>query len=106
MSLRLRLIGLIAGALALSLALGAAIACLNASRSVETEMRSAATVARQLIETGIARLGAAGRPREDLEALIASFRGNRHLRVYLTSDGTAMAVPTLEMPAFGKVPGW
>ena len=106
MSLRLRLIGLIAGALALSLALGAAIACLNASRSVETEMRSAATVARQVIETGIARLGTAEHPREDLEALVASFRGNRHLRVYLTSDGAAMAAPTLEVPAFGKVPGW
>ena len=106
MSLRLRLIGLIAGALALSLALGAGIACLNASRSVETEMRSAAMVARQVIETGIARLGTAENPQADLEALVASFRGNRHLRVYLTSDSAAMAAPTREMPAFGKVPGW
>ena len=106
MSLRLRLIGLIAGALALSLALGAAIACFNASRSVETEMRSAATVARQVIETSLARLGTAAHPQEDLEALVASFRGNRHLRVFLTGAGTAVAAPTVEIPAFGKVPGW
>jgi hypothetical protein len=40
MSLRLRLIGLVCGALVVSLILGGAAAWFNATRSVRTEMRS------------------------------------------------------------------
>jgi two-component system sensor histidine kinase UhpB len=106
MSLRLRLIGLIAVVFAVSLLLGGMIACFNASRSVQTEMRSASAVARQLIETGIAGLGRSQDPKRDLENLIASFKGNRHLRVVLAGDGAAVAAPVVEEPPLGQVPRW
>jgi len=81
MSLRLRLIALVCGALVLSLVLGGATAWLNASRSVRTEMRSALLVGRQTIESAIERLQQAREPLRDLDELVVSFEGNRHLRV-------------------------
>jgi two-component system, NarL family, sensor histidine kinase UhpB len=101
LSLRLRLIGLVAVVFALSLALGGTVACLNASRSVQVEMRSALAAARQTIETAVAALGRSDAPRRDLEQLIASFRENRHLRVSL--DGESRAAET---PPPAEVPGW
>ncbi len=92
-SLRLRLIGLVALVFAASLALGGTAACLNASRSVEAEMRSALAVGQQIIVLGIADLDRSGDPARDLERLVASFRGNRHLRVSLAGDERAVAAP-------------
>jgi len=106
MSLRLRLIGLIAILLVASLAFGGVIACLNASRSVETEMRSALAVARNMIESGMAGLDRSADPRRDLEELVESFAGNRHLRVALAGDAAAVAGPALESPPVGEVPAW
>jgi two-component system sensor histidine kinase UhpB len=106
MSLRLFLIGLIAMILAASILLGGAIAVFNASRSVETEMRSALAVARQMIETSIARLGNSDDPRRDLEYLVGAFKGNRHLRVVLAGDEAAVADPAVESAPLGEVPGW
>jgi hypothetical protein len=81
MSLRWRLIALVCGALVLSLVLGGATAWLNASHSVRTEMRSALLVSRQTIESAIERLQPAREPLRDLDELVVSFEGNRHLRV-------------------------
>jgi two-component system sensor histidine kinase UhpB len=105
MSLRIRLILLIALALALSLALGGTLAWLNAKRSVAIEMDAALTVARQTIESGVA--SAAGSPdwRRDLDRMVASFAGNRHLRVSLAGDGV-VARPSVESPPVGAVPPW
>ena len=100
LSLRLRLIGLVAMVFVLSLAFGGTVACLNASRSVQAEMRAALAAARQTIATAAAALGRSDAPRRDLDQLIASFRGNRHLRVAL--DGETGADP----PPLAEVPGW
>src|SRR6516165_3988402 len=80
MSLRFRLIGLVCLVLLISLALGAAIAYSNASRSVRTEMRAALLVGRQTIENTVERLQTARDPLRDLDDLVASFNGNRHHR--------------------------
>jgi two-component system, NarL family, sensor histidine kinase UhpB len=106
MSLRLRLIGLICIALVLSLTLGGAVAWLNATRSVRTEMRSALLVGRQTIENAIARLRNAPDPSRGLDDLVASFAGNRHLRVRFIGDPMAATAPVVERPAFGTIPGW
>ena len=106
MSLRLFLIVMIAIILAASLAVGGVIACFNASRSVQTEMRSALAVAQQVIETSIAQLGGSDDPRRDIERLVASFKGNRHLRVVVSGDEDAVAAPTVELPPVGEVPDW
>jgi two-component system, NarL family, sensor histidine kinase UhpB len=106
MSLRLRLIGQVCIALVLSLTLGSAAAWLNATRSVRNEMRSALLVGRQTIENGIERLQNASDPSRALDDLVASFAGNRHLRVRFIGDPMAVTGPVVERPAFGTIPGW
>jgi two-component system sensor histidine kinase UhpB len=106
MSLRFRLIGLVLAALVLSLVLGGATAWLNASRSVRTEMRAALLVGRQTIDSAIERLQQARDPSRDLDELVASFEGNRHLRVRLIGEAQAVAGPTVERSPFGAVPEW
>ena len=106
MSLRFRLISLVCIVLLISLALGGAIAYSNASRSIRIEMRAALLVGRQTIESGVERLQSAGDPLRDLDDLIASFKGNRHLRVRLSGEAAAIAAPAVEKAALGAVPGW
>lgn len=106
MSLHARLVGLICIALAASLTFGLAIACLSASRSVQTEMRSALAVAQQTIENGLDGLKNSQDPFGDLESLIAPFRGNRHLTIFVTGDDGAIVVPVPEAPALGDIPAW
>jgi hypothetical protein len=90
----------------LSLVLGGATAWLDASRSVRTEMRAALLVGRQTVESAIERLQQARDPSRDLDELVASFEGNRHLRVRLVGEAQAIAAPVVESPPFGAVPNW
>ena len=106
MSLRFRLIGLVCLILLTSLVFGGVIACRNASRSVRTEMRAALLVGRQTIENAVERLQNAANPANDLRDLVASFNGNRHLRVWLIGDAAAIAQPSVEKSPFGGVPFW
>lgn len=106
MSLRFRLSSLVCVVLVLSLALGGLVAYGNAVRSVRTEMRAALLVGRQTIETGIERLRSSADPSRDLDQLIASFEGNRHLRVWLGGAKPVVAAPVAEQAQFGRVPGW
>ncbi len=106
MSLRFRLIGMVCVALLVSLALGGATAWINASRSVRTEMRAALLVGRQTIENAIERLQNSRDPSRDLDDLVASFEGNRHLRVRLIGEAQAIAAPIVERPSFGPLPRW
>ncbi|MFZ0494911.1 MAG: ATP-binding protein [Methylocella sp.] len=106
MSLRIRLICLIALVLVLSLAVEGTIVSFNASRSVPTEMNSALQVGQQIVKSALAGLPESPDPRRSLEDLVASFKGNRHLRVSLTGDASASAEPSLASSHFGAVPPW
>ena len=66
MSLRLRLIALVAVALLLSLVLGGAVILLNASESVRTELRSALVVGRQTVENAAREIDGSPAPHRDL----------------------------------------
>src|SRR5690242_17820370 len=104
-SLRLRLIGLVAIGLAVSMVLGAAIAAVGASRSVQTEMQAALGVARRAVENAAAAGGA--EPRGAVESVIAAFNDNRHVRLRLEVAGrAASAAPPVEEPPIGAVPAW
>jgi hypothetical protein len=92
MALRFRLIALAAMVLMASLAAGGAIACFNATRSVRTEMLSALLVGRQTVENAVKTLQGTPDPRRHLDDLVASFEGNRHLRVSLSEGGVAAAL--------------
>jgi two-component system sensor histidine kinase UhpB len=106
MSLRWRLIGLVAIALVLSLGLAAALACFNASRSVGIEMRAALLVGVHTVENAVPGVQASVEPQRDLERLVALFHGNRHLRVSLAADPGSVAAPDIEKSPFGRVPHW
>jgi two-component system sensor histidine kinase UhpB len=106
MSLRFRLIALVCGVLLISLALDGVIAYANASRSVRTEMRAAFLVGRQTVVSAIERLQNAPDPLRDLADLVASFSGNRHLRVQHAGQPRAIATPTIEKSKFGRPPEW
>ncbi|HEY7991158.1 MAG TPA: histidine kinase [Stellaceae bacterium] len=105
MPLRIRLILLVSLVLALSLAFGGGLASLNASRSVRTEMDSALQVARQSIESGIETAAASPDWRRDIDRLVATFDGNRHVRVALAGDDI-VARPPVESSTIGSVPSW
>jgi hypothetical protein len=64
MSLRIRLICLIALVLVLSLAVEGTIVSFNASRSVSTEMNSALQVGQQIVKSALAGLPESPDPRE------------------------------------------
>jgi len=106
MSLRLRLICLIAIVLAASLAVEGTIVFFNASRSVQTEMNSALQVGEQIVKDALSRLPESPNRRRDLEGLVAAFKGNRHLRVSLTGGAIAAVEPPLERSHFGAVSHW
>jgi two-component system sensor histidine kinase UhpB len=108
MSLRLRLIALVAIDLLLSLAVAGGMGCVNASRSVQNEMRAALAVARQAVENAMApeASGAPADLRHEIERVIATFDGNRHVRLKLAHARSASAIPVPEKPAIGKVPEW
>jgi len=105
-SLRFRLIALVCLALVVSLALGGATAWVNATRSVRTEMRSALLVSRRTIDIAIERLHQTPDPSRHLDELVASFEGNRHLRVRFIGEASALTAPIVEKPPFGAVPDW
>ena len=106
MSLRFRLIGLVCVVLLISLVLDGVIAYSNASRSVRTEMRAAFLVGRQTIVSAIERLQTTPEPSRALDDLVASFNGNRHLRVRHAGETPAFASPTVEKSKFGRAPTW
>jgi len=106
MSLRFRLISLVCAVLLVSLGLGSAVAYSNARRSVRTEMRAALLVGRQTVVNAIERLRNIDDPARDLDRLVASFDGNRHLRVRLNGAASALAAPHAERSVFGRVPDW
>lgn len=106
MSLRLRLISLVTVALVISILLGIAIACYNASGSVGVEMRSALLVGRRAVENAAPGIAVSPEPRRDLARLVAVFAGDRHIRVSLADDPAVAAGPLVETSPFGDPPGW
>jgi len=106
MSLRFRLIALVWVVLPVSLAFGSLAAWVNASRSVHVEMHAALQVARQTVQTGVERLQTARDPARYRDDLIASFNGNRHLRVWLVGANGAATLPVTERSPLGAVPAW
>ena len=69
-------------------------------------MRSALLVGRQTIDIAIERLPQTSDPVRHLDELVASFEGNRHLRVRFTGEAGAVAAPIVENSPFGAVPDW
>jgi two-component system sensor histidine kinase UhpB len=107
MPLRFRLIALVFLALMASLALGGAITLLNASHSVQTEMRSALLVGRQTVDKFVGEIEGSPDPQRHLDDLVDSFKGSRHLRIWVTGNtATGEVSPVAEQLPFGDIPAW
>ncbi len=107
MPLRFRLVALVVIALVAGLTLGGVVTLLNASRSVRTEMHSALLVAQQTVDNFVRDIDSSPDPRSELDDLVASFKGNRHLRVSVSGAAVAAEVqPVGDKSPFGKVPAW
>lgn len=107
MPLRFRLIALVTIVLLASLGFGGTVILLNASRSVRTEMNSALLVGQQTVDNVVAGIATAPDPQRELDNLVASFKGNRHLRVSLIGGPASAEVePVDDRTPFGTMPRW
>ena len=98
MSLRIRLVLWLGCVLAVTLAMGCALAGWHAGASVQAEMQAALAAGRQSAANAIAELHASSGPAGELQHLVATFDGNRHVRAVLR-DGAGTACRGLIPPA-------
>ena len=106
MSLRVRLGLWLVCVLAVTLAMGCALAGWHARASVRTEMQAALAAGQQSVSNGIAELAASSGPPGELQHLVETFDGNRHVRASLRDGaGTLIAASSVQPPAH-PVPGW
>ncbi len=99
MTLRHRLIALIALVLPLSLLVGGLLTYWHAVRKVETEMAGALAFGESSVRDAIASMTPSSDPGQHLARVVASFNGERHLRVSHTgSDGTIVVSSQVSRP--------
>jgi len=92
MSLRARIVAAIAAVLLVSAILGAGLAGWRAKQALREELAAALTGGRQTVESAYEDLPRSDHPARDLDQLIATFDGNRHLRAMLVApDGRPLA---------------
>ena len=105
MSLRFRLVAVIAILLAAAIAAGGAIAGLSARAQVRAEMHGAMAAARDILHDAVDR--EADQPQPDFVAsLVRSFNGQRHLVAWgLDAHGRALA-HSQPMAGGAGAPGW
>jgi two-component system, NarL family, sensor histidine kinase UhpB len=106
MPLRVRLIALIALVLLASLACGSVLVGWHAASSVRTELHAALDVGANTIHNGLGELVRPGDHAAELQHLIGTFNGNRHVRAtLLDAQDRPVAASTLFVPT-QSVPSW
>ncbi|GGD36304.1 sensor histidine kinase [Aureimonas glaciei] len=104
MSLRGRIAATIAIATLVMLIVGGAMSVFHAQRRIAAEMDAAGTVAGNALTRLIAELPASPRPQHDLEGLVRTFNGDRHVRILLVDAfgrvrlQSSLAMPSLRLP--------
>lgn len=106
MTLRLRILLLIALVMMASIALGALVAGWEVRRALDAELAAGMAGARQTVTSAFEDLPHSDHPERDLGQLIATFDGNRHVAAALrAADGRLLAQSRGE--AVGPLPpGW
>jgi two-component system, NarL family, sensor histidine kinase UhpB len=106
MSLRTRVVTLIAGILLVSILLGALVAGYEARHALSAELAAAMSGAEQTVSSALEDLPQSDHPGRDLRQLVATFDGNRHVRASLmTTDGSAARVSHTK-PIDRPAPAW
>src|SRR5579859_1626927 len=83
MSLRARVVALIAAVLAISMLMGTAVAGYEARKALQGELAAGLGGARQTVTSAFEDLPHSDHPDRDLRQLVATFDGNRHVRAGL-----------------------
>ena len=106
MSLRHRLLALIVVLLAASLLVGSVLTYWHGLQKIELEMSSAISVGENAVRDAVVPLVNRPIPAEQLQRIISSFDGDRHVRAsLLTSDGNVRLQSHVKMPA-DPAPHW
>ena len=105
MSLRLRIVGVVALVLVATLAIGSVLTYLHALRKIETEMQAAVTVGRNAVERALNNVPPSANPSVQLEQLVRMFDGERHLRAFLIGPDNTVGISS-KVLAGEKAPRW
>ncbi|HZZ68166.1 MAG TPA: histidine kinase [Phenylobacterium sp.] len=106
MSLRARVVALIAGVLLISLLLGAAAAGYQAREALSAELAAGLGGAQQTVNSAFEDLPNSDHPARDLRQLVATFDGNRHVRASLMIPGGRAALTSHTRSAGAPAPPW
>lgn len=106
LSLRMRLVRVVALVLAVTLALGGLLIYWHAVHKVETEMRAAIAVGSRIATNAIDDGDEVSNPRRRLELLVADFNGDRHLRAFYLDQSHMIALASRLLPPEDEVPEW
>jgi two-component system sensor histidine kinase UhpB len=106
MTLRTRLLCAVVLALLAGMILGGVITVWQARQSVAVEVDAALAVGRQTAGSALAALGASADLQTDLERLIASFDGDRHIRASLIDGAGHATVRSVLARTADTVPDW
>jgi two-component system sensor histidine kinase UhpB len=88
MSLRLRVVALIATVMFVSMLMGVLVAGYQVRQALSAELTAGLDGARQTVESAFEDLPKSDHPGRDLHQLVATFNGNRHVRAtLLAADG-------------------
>ncbi len=106
MSLRARVVTLIAGVLLVSILLGTLVAGYQARHALSAELAAAMSGAEQTVSSALEDLSQSDHPARDLRQLVDTFDGNRHVRASLiTGDGRTARVSHTR-PVDRPAPKW
>jgi len=103
LSLRSRIVTLLASVLAMGLALGIATLVLHAGARIRAEAEAATRLGVDFVESALARAATAPDPTAELTRLVAQAQKLRHVRIYLESEG---APPAQIRGGARRAPGW
>jgi len=103
LSLRSRIVALLASVLAMGLALGIATLVLHAGARIRAEAEAATRLGEDFVENALARAATASEPRAELRRLLAPAQKLRHVRIFLEGDP---APPPQSPVGVRRAPGW
>src|SRR5208283_1081605 len=102
LSLRSRIVLLLAAILAVGLAIGIATLILHAGARIRTEAGAATHLAEDFVENALARAAAAPDPDAELKRLLAQAQKLRHVRIFLEGE----PAPSKGPAGIRRAPAW
>src|ERR1700749_5074504 len=106
MSLRARVVTLIAAVLLIAMTLGVGVAGYQVRHALSAELTAGLDGARQTVASAFEDLPNSDHPARDLRQLVATFDGNRHVRASLIgADGAAVLASHPRAPS-EPAPPW